>query len=217
MSRAPVLVAIPDEIRRGIIALADDVHALRDPGDESVMFLHGETEWVSGVGGPSPISIQLPGDWDFHVGRVGLFLQSKLVDRNNVTGSTSDLTYRPAWWSYGAYLPDNFAPDTYVLGDANASVTIEDTFNGPWNKQGYPIVAAALYSAPYGMAPMSYVYPLTAWVGPRTLPCPQRVKSGSVITVQVTPSFGRVETGRYQTYFRAQLVLSGVKVVRGAP
>jgi hypothetical protein len=203
MSAAALIQEIEREIDRALL--------LDMPGDKCAMFLSGSYVFLTGDNSPGTITMVVPADSDFYGQRLNLYLGSRLIDQGDLTGLGTDLTFRPAAW-----VSINNAEDinnNYAVQDANASWNLSDTYNGSY-QGNTPLNIAACYSGQYGQGSVHAQVPLSAWPGGRDFFIPRKIRRGSTVTINITPTFSRVQNETVKTQFRVVGVMTGYKVVR---
>ncbi len=202
-----MMTPLLEEIERDI----DRALLLDMPGDKCAMFLTGACFFLTGDNTAAIISMVVPADSDFYAQRLNLYLASKLTDQNDITGLGSDLTFRPASWvSINNAVDLN---DNYVVQDANATWALGDTYNGSY-QGNTPLNIAACYSGQYGQGSVHGQVNLSAWASGRDFFVPRKIRRGSTVTINITPSFSRVQSETVKTQFRVLGVMTGYKVVR---
>jgi hypothetical protein len=201
-----VLARLESEIDRAMVAGA--------AGDKVLNVLTGYSDpWFTGDNQAQSVSLVVPSDDDFYAHSMNVYLAARKFDQDHPTGNATDLTFRPAMW----VTTDNGydAMSGYRVQDANATWKMTDTYNGTYQGETGIKISGA-YSARYGQGSVISEIPLTGWPGARNFYVPRKIRRGSTVTFNITPTFSRTVNAIIKAQFRVGVVLLGHKVVRRA-
>lgn len=204
----------PTDVLAELGNLNEQAIGLSQRGDDFSSLISGSGNWISGDNRPVTINILVPKDADFHGSKLNILLGARVIDQENLGTSSSELAFRPASWVTVNNTPTSLP--SKPVQDANATFTMEDTFNGAFQGSD-PLPIACVFSSRYGQYIIQDEFITSAWPGGMHFVVPYKLKRGSTVTIAVSPTFSRAQDSTMlKTQFRATAVITGKKILTRA-